>query len=116
FLNIIIDIVLIVGGCVILFTSAYLIFNTFAMTLAERRTDIGRLVALGMTPQQATRSIVTESLFIGALGSLVGLVLGAFLTVPVELAINSTMGKPFAWVPLSLPAAIVAVFMGLAVT
>src|SRR5258707_931993 len=44
-INFIVNIMLMMGGGIILLTAAYLVFNTFAMTLAERRADLGRLMA-----------------------------------------------------------------------
>src|SRR5260221_8196097 len=86
------------------------------MTLAERRADIGRLIAIGMTPQQASRGVFIEATIIGITGSLAGLILGAVLTIPVQLLVNTATGNRFEFVPLSPLAAIISVVMGLLVT
>lgn len=112
----IIDAVLATAGVAILLTAAYLIFNTFTLTLAERRTEIGRLIAIGMTPRQAATLMLTEAALLGGIGSGLGLLLGAALTYPVKFAINTATGQAFRPVPLWLPGAVLAVLLGIGIT
>jgi len=111
-----INLVLAVGGFTILLTAAYLIFNTFAMTLAERRTEMGRLIALGMTPGQARRGILTEALILGLAGVFAGLIVGGVLTIPVQIVVNNITGTPYKPIPLSPLAAVVATLGGIGIT
>lgn len=66
---------LFVGG-VIMFAGGFLIFNAFAMSVSQRRQQIGSLRALGMTRAQILRMMLTESLLIALLGLGLGLMIG----------------------------------------
>ncbi len=58
---------------------AALIFNTQAATVAQRRTEIGILRALGLTRAGVRTLFVFESAVLGLIGSLLGLILGYVL-------------------------------------
>ncbi len=55
------------------------IANTLAMSVLERRKEIGTLRALGLDRAGVTRMIRLEALLLGALGATVGTVMGVFL-------------------------------------
>ncbi len=57
----------------------YLIYNTVAISVVQRRPDIGTLRALGATRGAIFRAFLSEGALFGAGGSLFGLVLGALL-------------------------------------
>ncbi len=59
------------------------IANTFAITVAQRRRQIGLLRAVGASGAQVRRRFFGEAVILGALGSLLGLVLGTGLAVAV---------------------------------
>ncbi len=61
---------------VALFTGAFLVFATQALTILQRRTDIAILRVLGVTRAGIIRILVVESAVVGAIGALLGLVLG----------------------------------------
>jgi len=69
-------IALLVFAFVALFVGAFLIFNTFSITVAQRITEFGMLRTLGASQSQILSSVVLEALLIGVLGALVGLVGG----------------------------------------
>ncbi|MCU1656594.1 MAG: hypothetical protein JWO57_1250 [Pseudonocardiales bacterium] len=52
------------------------IINTLALSVVERRREIGMLRAVGMQRKQVRRTIYVESLLIATFGALLGLVLG----------------------------------------
>ncbi|MCM3894524.1 MULTISPECIES: ABC transporter permease [Gordonia] len=52
------------------------IVNTLALSVVERRREIGMLRAVGMVRGQVRRSIYLESVFIAIYGALVGVVIG----------------------------------------
>ena len=62
-----------------LLVGAYLIYNTVAISVVQRRPEIGTLRALGATRMQIFRTFLAEGALFGAGGSLLGLLLGAFL-------------------------------------
>ncbi len=70
---------LLVFGFVSLFVGAFIIFNSFSITVAQRTREIGLLRALGANRRQVLRSVLAEGLLLGLVGSLAGLVLGIAL-------------------------------------
>ena len=59
-----------------LLVGAFIIFNTFSITIAERAREFALLRALGATRGQVLRAVVAEALLIGVAASLAGLALG----------------------------------------
>lgn len=59
-----------------LLVGMFIIYNTFGVAVAQRRTEIGLLRALGATRGQVWRLFVAESLMFGLLGSMLGVLLG----------------------------------------
>ncbi|MBT2448099.1 ABC transporter permease [Streptomyces sp. ISL-43] len=55
------------------------IANTLAMSVLERRKEIGTLRAIGLDRAGVTRMIRMEALLVGALGAVVGTVMGVFM-------------------------------------
>jgi putative ABC transport system permease protein len=66
-------IALLIFAFVALFVGAFLIFNTFSITVAQRITEFGMLRTLGAARGQILTSVVVEALAIGLLGALIGL-------------------------------------------
>jgi len=66
-------IALLVFAFVALFVGAFLIFNTFSITVAQRISEFGMLRTLGASRSQILASVVLEALAIGLLGALLGL-------------------------------------------
>jgi putative ABC transport system permease protein len=66
-------------GVGITLAAGFLIFNAFAMAVTQRRRQIGSLRALGMTRRQVLRLVLVESLVVGGLGTVLGLVAGPLL-------------------------------------
>ena len=66
-------IALLVFAFVALFVGAFLIFNTFSITVAQRISEFGMLRTLGAGRGQILSSVVIEALLIGLLGALIGL-------------------------------------------
>lgn len=62
-----------------LLVGAFLIYNTVAISVVQRRADIGTLRALGATRRQIFATFVLEGLGFGIVGSLLGLGFGALL-------------------------------------
>ena len=62
-----------------LFIGMFIIYNTFAIAVTERRSEIGVLRALGATRGQIRWLFLGESAVTGIIGSLLGVVVGAFL-------------------------------------
>jgi putative ABC transport system permease protein len=74
-------IALLVFAFVALFVGAFLIFNTFSITVAQRVREFGMLRTLGASQGQVLGSVVVEALAIGVLGALLGLAGGYAIAV-----------------------------------
>ncbi|HEX7931979.1 MAG TPA: FtsX-like permease family protein, partial [Paraburkholderia sp.] len=61
---------------VALFTGAFLVFSTQALSVVRRRAQFAMLRVLGLTRGQLLRQILLEGALLGLLGSLCGLALG----------------------------------------
>src|SRR5574341_1542719 len=64
------------ASVVVLLAAGYGIYNTFALTLAERKREIGQLRALGMTRAQILAQTLSEALLVALAGSAAGLPIG----------------------------------------
>ena len=59
-----------------LFIGMFIIYNSFAIAVSERRSEIGVLRAIGATRGQIRRLFLTESAVLGVVGSFLGLLAG----------------------------------------
>ena len=66
-------------SAVALFVGAFLIYNTFTMTIVERTRAIGMLRLLGTTRGQVTWLVLIEAAILGIVGSIVGVGFGILL-------------------------------------
>src|SRR5437868_351158 len=66
-------------AAIALFVGAFLIVNTLSMTVAERIREVGLLRAAGATRRQVGSIVVAQALGLGAIGSLLGIVVGLIL-------------------------------------
>ena len=69
-------IALLVFAGVSLFVGAFLIFNTFSITVAQRTREFGMLRTLGSSRRQILGTVVLEALVLGVLGAVGGLIGG----------------------------------------
>ena len=67
---------LLIFAYVALFVGAFIIFNTFSITVAQRTREFGLLRTLGATRGQVVRSVVAEGAMLGFGGALLGLAAG----------------------------------------
>ncbi|MBA3533148.1 MAG: ABC transporter permease [Ardenticatenales bacterium] len=79
FLSTMTDLALPFAGIAVLLTAAFLVYNAFAITLAERRQELGQLRTLGMTQRQVLSLTLLEALLVALLASGLGLLLGTGL-------------------------------------
>jgi len=57
------------------------IVNTARMSALERRREFGVMLAIGMRPRRMFRTIVTETVVLGAVGAVIGAILGLIVTL-----------------------------------
>ncbi|MFQ6485929.1 FtsX-like permease family protein [Brachybacterium epidermidis] len=100
-----------------LFTSAVVIANTFAVTLAQRTRSLALLRTLGATRAQVRSVVLRESLLVGLLGAVAGVVAGHLL-VQAALAGAAGLGwlNGVAPVPVSLWSVLLPLLAGVAIT
>ncbi len=75
---------LLVFAYVALVVGAFIIFNTFSITVAQRTREFGLLRTLGASRGQLMRSVVQEGLLLGIAGSAVGLFAGIGLAPALD--------------------------------
>jgi len=64
---------------VALFTGAFLVFSVLSLSVARRTRQFALLGVLGLQPRERARLVLYESLLLGGLGSVLGLVAGTAL-------------------------------------
>ncbi len=69
----------------------YLIYNTVAISVVQRRPEVGTLRALGATRGQIFKTFLTEGALFGIIGSVAGLVLGGLLAQLSVGAVSRTV-------------------------
>lgn len=67
---------LLIFGFLSLFVGAFVIVNTFAIVVAQRRQELALLRAVGASRGQISRSVILEAFFIGLVSSCIGIVVG----------------------------------------
>ena len=90
---------------IILLIVAIVILNTMLMIVMERHQEIGVLKALGLKNREVFSMIVTEALFIGSIGSFLGVVIGGGLSAWVEktgINFSEMVGKEM-WEKFDMP-------------
>ena len=70
---------LLIFAGVVLFVGAFMIFNTFSITVAQRMREFALLRPVGASRGQVLRSVVLEALLVGLVASVAGLLLGIAL-------------------------------------
>jgi putative ABC transport system permease protein len=110
-------IVLLVFAGVSLFVGAFLIFNTFSITVAQRIREFGLLRTIGASRGQVLRTVILEALAIGVVGSLLGLA-GGLGFAPAINSLFKAVGidLPNTGTVLKARTVIVALVVGIGVT
>jgi len=88
-----------------LFVAGFVIFNTFAVVVAQRTRELALVRAVAATPKQVRRSLKVEGLLVGLVGSVLGVVIGAALTLALIAVLRA--------LDLDLPSAGVVVTPGI---
>ena len=72
-----------------IFIGMFIIYNAFAIAATQRRTEIGIMRALGATRRQILRLFLTESVVMGAVGSILGVACGVLIGRAIAASIGS---------------------------
>jgi putative ABC transport system permease protein len=86
---------LLIFAGVALFVAAFLIFNTFSITVAQRTREFAMLRTLGANRRQILSSVVLEAFITGFAAALIGLGLG--------IGFSSVIGSLFEAIGIDLP-------------
>lgn len=78
-----------------LFIGMFIIYNTFAIAVTQRRTEIGILRALGATQTQIRVLFLTESAVAGLMASILGVLAGMLLARGMAGYIGSLLGEVY---------------------
>jgi putative ABC transport system permease protein len=100
-----------------LFVGAFVIFNTFSITVAQRTREFATLRTIGASRRQVLIAVILESLVIGIVASLIGLALGLVLAEGIQ-ALFGTLGfeLPSAERVFALRTVVVSLLVGVLVT
>ncbi len=78
-----------------LLVGAFLIYNTVAVSVVRRRTEIGILRAIGTTARSVLLIFLGEALMLGLAGAAVGIALGRFLAGALVGMLSQTVNALF---------------------
>ena len=110
-------IMLLVFGFVVLFVGAFLIFNTFSITVAQRVREFGLLRMLGASRRQILTGVVVEAVAIGLLGALIGIAGGYLVAAGLNAVFESfEIDLPTTGLVLETRTVVVALAIGVLVT
>lgn len=83
-----IQVVLATFGGIALVVSAIGMFNTMTVTLLERTKEIGIMRTIGASPTDVKNLFISESVVVGFLGGVSGIVMGVFLGFSINIILN----------------------------
>lgn len=103
-------------SAVALFVGAFLIYNTFTMTVVERTREIGMLRTLGMLRRQIAGLVLTEALLLGMLGSGLGVGFGLLLARGLMRSVRIISGSDPVAMAVPADGLLLSLLVGLGVT
>jgi len=108
---------LLVFAGVALFVGSFVIANSLSITIAQRTREFATLRTLGASRKQVRRSILVESLVIGAIASVIGLAVGLALAQGLFALFNAAgVTLPNTGIVVKPRTIIVAILVGVIVT
>lgn len=104
-------------GAVLMLAVGFLIFNAFAMSITQRRQQIGALRALGTTRAQVLRILLVEALIIAVAGTVLGFVAGPLLSQGMIALLRQFGGGLLAFADAgpTPPTLVLAIILGIVV-
>lgn len=88
-----VQVVLATFGGIALLVSAIGMFNTMTVTLLERTKEIGIMRTIGASPNDVKYLFVSESVVVGFMGGLSGIVMGVGLGGAINIMLNLAAGQ-----------------------
>jgi len=104
-------------GVIALFVAAFIIFNTFSITVAQRLRELGLLRTIGASRHQVMFSVVGEAFVIGLVAGIIGLASGFGFAALLVWVFNVFLpgGIPVAGAQLTWGVALTALVVGVGV-
>jgi putative ABC transport system permease protein len=108
---------LLIFAVVALLVGAFMIFNTFSITVAQRTRENGLLRALGASKRQVLGAVLLEAVVVGVIASLIGLAAGVAVAIGLKAVLSAVgFGIPISGIVFTARTALIAGLAGLAVT
>ena len=108
---------LLVFAGISLFVGAFIIFNTFSITIVQRMREFALLRTLGASRGQVLRSVLGEGAVLGLLGSLIGLGLGVLTAVGLRALFKAVgVDLPSSGTVVATRTIVVSLLVGVLVT
>jgi putative ABC transport system permease protein len=102
---------------VALLVGAFMIFNTFSITVAQRTRENGLLRALGASRRQILSSVLVEALAVGLIASLLGIAGGVAVAVGLKALLTAVgLEVPGSGVVFRPSTVVVSLVVGIGVT
>lgn len=109
--------VLLAFAGVSVFVGAFIIFNAFSITVAQRRREFAMLRALGASRRQVLGSVIAEALTLGVLASAAGIVAGLGVAKGINALFKAAGADiPTSGIALAPRTVLIAVLVGVGVT
>src|SRR3954471_16678694 len=106
-----------VFAAVALIVGAFVIFNTFSITVSQRIREYGLLRTLGASRRQVLASVFVEAALIGLVGALLGVIGGLLFAKGIESLFNALgIGLPTTALVVASRTVVVSVLIGIVVT
>ncbi|MBT8200773.1 MAG: ABC transporter permease [Acidimicrobiia bacterium] len=108
---------LLVFAGVSVFVATFIIYNTFRILISRRTRELSLLRALGATSTQVTRATLVESVMVGLVASLLGVVLGLGLAIGLRALLEAFgIALPSTNLVVSPSAVVIGLVLGIVVT
>jgi putative ABC transport system permease protein len=104
-------------GFVAVFVGAFIIFNTYTITVAQRTREFGMLRTIGASRRQVLGAVLGEALIVGIIATILGFAGGILFAAGLTALFDAVgFGIPATGTPIELRTVIWAVAVGLGVT
>jgi putative ABC transport system permease protein len=102
---------------VAVFVGGFIIFNTFSITVAQRKREFALLRTLGASRRQVLASVIVESLAIGVIASAIGLAAGVLYAKGIRgLFVGFGIDLPSSGTVIATRTIVVSLIVGVVVT
>ncbi len=107
---------LLVFAGISLIVGSFVVYNAFRVVVAQRGRELALLRLLGATRRQLVRSVLGESVIVGVIASLIGVLAGVVLAVGIRSLLGAIAELPDTGLVVSPRTVLVGVVVGIATT